>query len=424
VQTGEVLDGRFEALDEAPFDLPGVERQRGLDTRLSSQVHIDTITSVAPTAVRRAALRAMSVRDPRLGRIVAVSGGSAGAPTIVVSEPLAGVSLAAVISRRRLDEAKARAVVGEAVRALQVASAAGVHHGWVRPACIAVDSRGRVSVGGLGVDGELALQAGLRRGKGERADATALSRVYLACITGRDADAATVADIPPATSDESRQLCERIIAGKELDSLSALADALGPFDTRSLRGLPATVDSLPLSLAGVAEAEKRRKRDRLDAARRAFTGPRVTAGLTISRETLVKAEAEAEAVSGAIPLVVEQVAAPAPVEELEDLHDILTFEAMVDEQVAQAPPTTQELFYERLHARWPQSKLVTERLDRAHERAIRGGPIYATPLVMVALAGGLIVVAIVAISLLTQGFGSEPDPSSSVDNYPSYTYGP
>jgi len=130
VLTGEVLDGRFEALDAADYDLPGVTRYNGVDTRLNTRVLIDEVTSVAPTAVRRAALRFMSVRDPRLARVVAVMGGSAGAPTIIVSEPLQGVRLDAILAKRRLDEAKASAVVGEAARALLVAAAARVHHGW------------------------------------------------------------------------------------------------------------------------------------------------------------------------------------------------------------------------------------------------------------------------------------------------------
>lgn len=420
---GDVLDGRFEALDAADYDLPGVDRQIGRDTRLNSRVVIDTVTSVAPTAVRRAALRAMSVRDPRLVRIVAVLGGSGAAPTTIVSEPLPGVSLDAVLARRRLPEAKARAVVGEAARALAVASAVGVHHGWVRSACIGVDAAGKVSISGVGVDGELALQAGLRRGSGEEADATALSRVFLACITGRDPDAATAADIPAATSEASRALCESAIAGTSVGSLAKLVDLLGAFDTRKLRGLPAGVDSLPLSLTGAAEAEKRRKRDRLDAARRAFTGPRVTGGVTIARETLVKAEAEA--ITGSIPLVVPKQAAPDVIDEpLEDLHDILTFEAMVDEQVSRAKPTLSELFYERLHSRWPNSRRITSRLERAHDRAINGGPINATPIVMVLVVGGLVAIVITAVTLLSSGFGGDPGPSDGLSVYPSYTYGP
>jgi hypothetical protein len=425
VLTGEVLDGRFEALDQVGYDLPGVTRYIGVDTRLNSRVNIDEVTSVAPTAVRRAALRCMSVRDPRLARVVAVLGGTTGTKTVIVSEPLQGVTLDAILAKRRLDEAKASAIVGEAARALLVASAARVHHGWVRPECISVDSRGRVMLAGAGVDSELALQAGIRKGKGEQADATALSRVYLACITGKDADAATAADIPPATSADARALCERVIAGKGFTTLTALIESLGAFDTRKLRGLPASVDSLPLSLTKAAEAEKRRKRDRLEAAKRAFTGPRVTGGLTIARETLVKAEVEAEAVSGSIPLVVAgiPVEVTEPTEEVEDLHDMLTFEAMVDEQVARAKPTLSELMYERLHSRWPKSELFTRRLERAHYRAVNGGPINATPFVLVLLVGGLFVLVMTAVLTLAQGFGQDGD-HENPGVYPSYSYKP
>ena len=95
--TGEVLDGRFEALDAVDYDLPGVERQLGRDTRLNTPVVIDTVTSVAPTAVRRARPRAMSVRDPRLARVIAVRGGAGSAATVIVSEPLPGVTLDTVL---------------------------------------------------------------------------------------------------------------------------------------------------------------------------------------------------------------------------------------------------------------------------------------------------------------------------------------
>lgn len=419
--TSETLDGRFEALDGADYDLPGVERSLGLDTRLDTPVIIDTITSVAPTAVRRAALRAMSVRDPRLARVVSVQGGPSSGPTIIVSEPLPGVTLQQILARRRLDEAKARAVVGEAARALAVASAAGVHHGWVRPACIAVDSRGRVTVGGVGTDGELALQAGVRRGKGEQADATALARVLLACVTGKDADEATSADIPEGIAEATRSLCERALAGSSVGSLAVLLDKLGSFDTRVLRGLPSSVDSLPLSLTAAKDAERRRKRDRLEAARRALTRPRVTGGVTIAAQTLVAAEAAAE--SGAIPLVVPEAESPA-VEQLEDLHDMLTFEEMVEEQEAKRKQTNAELLYGRLHRRWPNSRRLTRRLERAHHRARYGGPINAAPILMVLATAGLIVVAIVAITQLSTGIRPSEPPDDNLRHYPAYTYGP
>lgn len=423
VATGDLLDGRFAPLEQGEYDLPGVERALGRDTRLDTPVVIDTITCVAPASVRRAALRAMSVRDPRLTRVVSVQGGPTNKPTIIISEPLHGVRLDAVLARRRLDEAKAKAVVGEVARALTAASAAGVHHGWVRPACIAIDARGRVTIAGLGTDSELALQAGVRRGKGEKADATALSRVFLACITGRDPDETTAADLPPKLSDGARSLCEKAIAGKDVATHAALLDHLGQFDTRALRGLPSHVDSLPLSLVAAKEAEKRRKKERLEAARRALTGPKVTAGITIARETLVKAEVEAEAVTGGIPHVVQDARAVEE-EPLEDLHDLLTFEEMVEEQTARAKPTVSELLYERLHERWPQSQAITKRLERAHDRAINGGPINATPILMTLLVIGIGIVVFLAVSALTAGISGKPAPEDPFKHYPDYTYGP
>ena len=106
------------------------------------------------------------------------------------------------------------------------------------------------------------------------------------------------------------------------------------------------------------------------------------------------------------------------------LHDILTFEAMVDEQVSRAKPTLSELFYERLHSRWPNSRRITSRLERAHDRAINGGPINATPIVMVLVVGGLVAIVITAVTLLSSGFGGDPGPSDGLSVYPSYTYGP
>ena len=82
--------------------------------------------------------------------------------------------------------------------------------------------------------------------------------------------------------------------------------------------------------------------------------------------------------TGGIPLVAHAAQDPGS-RELEDLHDLLTFDAMVDEQVARSKPTNAELLYERLHKRWPDSRRITKRLARAHERAISGGPINATP---------------------------------------------
>jgi serine/threonine protein kinase len=232
VEVGTTLDGRFALLARAEYDLPGVERFLAHDIRLGSDVVVDEISSVAPRAVRRAALSTLVVRDPRLPRTIAAS--AADTSTYIVTERAEGISLATILGKRRLDEDRARAVVGEVARALAEASAGGVHHGWLRPESVFVDDRGRVSITGLAVDGELALQAGWRRGRGEGADATALARIFLASVTGRPAITATDADLPDLTP-ASRSLCEDALAGKPVASLTHILDAVGPFDARSLR---------------------------------------------------------------------------------------------------------------------------------------------------------------------------------------------
>ena len=90
------------------------------------------------------------------------------------------------------------------------------------------------------------------------------------------------------------------------------------------------------------------------------------------------------------------------------------------EVIARLP---QELFYERLHQRWPNSRRITRRLDRAHDRAINGGPINATPIVMVLLVGGLFAIAVAAVITLGQGFAKDADPGNG-NIYPTYSYGP
>ncbi|MES1170939.1 MAG: hypothetical protein ABUL56_01105, partial [Actinomycetota bacterium] len=70
------------------------------------------------------------------------------------------------------------------------------------------------------------------------------------------------------------------------------------------------------------------------------------------------------------------------------------------------------------------SRRITAKLEKAHYRAINGGPINATPIVMVLLVAGLTLVAMTAITLLSQGFDGPDAPGDGLSNYPSYTYAP
>lgn len=416
VQVGDIIDGRFALLKERDYDLPGVERFVARDERLRQDVIVDLITSLAPTAVRRSALASMTVRDPRIARTIAVVAPSSGGVTAVVTEAAPGTVLSEILGRRRLDEARARAVVGEAARALSAASARRVHHGWVRPQVISVDARGRVFLTGIATDGTLALQAAIRRGGGESADASALARVFLSCVTGLDADHATTSDIPGGLAEGSQALCDAALGGKPVDALAKVLDHLGTFDSRLLRGLPASVDSLPLPVA-LAQAETKRKRRERAAAARSSLVKTPRQGIEILPQTLERAQVEAAA-TGSIPLVVE------PEVELEDLHDLLTFDEMVAEQHAGRRPTLPEAFWGRLNRRWPDSPRIARRLKRAHHRAIYGGPIPSTPIILLLVIGGLVAISMTAASWFAANRGEPPPPSNPLTYYPDYTFGP
>lgn len=413
MESGDLIDGRFTLLERRAYDLPGVERFLARDQRLRKRVVVDVVTSLAPTAVRRSALASMTVRDPRIARTIAVVA-PPGDDTAIVTEEAVGVPLSSLLGQRRLGEAQARAVVGEATRALAAAAAGQVHHGWVRPEVISVDARGRVMIAGLATDGALALQAAVRRGKGEAADATALAAVFLTCVTGKDSGTATAADLPPDLSEGSQKLCEAALEGNTLHAFGEVLDALGAFDTRVLRGLPANVDALPLPVAYAADEAKRKRRERAAMARRKLVATPAS-GIAIAPETLERAEVAA---TGSIPIVLPEA------EPLEDLHDMYTLDAIVDEQVAKAKPTTSELFWARMHRQWPQSERVSRRLQRAHHRAINGGPIPSMPIVLTLVAGGLVVAAMLAFSWMTADTNQPPTAEDPLSHYPDFTFGP
>ena len=68
---GATLGRRFTALRPEQHDVPGVERWVALDARRDVEVTVDVLTSLAPGAVRQAAVRAAQVRDARFARVLA-----------------------------------------------------------------------------------------------------------------------------------------------------------------------------------------------------------------------------------------------------------------------------------------------------------------------------------------------------------------
>ncbi|WP_430867990.1 hypothetical protein [Demequina aurantiaca] len=460
VHIGARLARRFTLLESEPADVPGVERFVAHDSRLQRDVRVDVITALAPSSARQAAATAARVRDPRLLRVLA-SGRERIADeayTYVVTERPEGTLLSEVLKERRVPARVAATIVGDAARALENANAEGVHHGYLRTSSLGVTSAGRVVLSGLGIDGELAMQAGVGRGASESSDAMALGRIYLAAITGLDADAATERDLPADLGVRARKMCIHVINGSGPLTLDAVLHTLAPVDTRTLRDFPSMVRSMPLLPASVRELQARKARESRSATDAIPLGADVAARADhAAQETQAEALADAElrptlavvdAATGLGAVPPDQVPAPdsaatdplvAPLTagavvdppEVEaplganELHDLYEFDEMVAVQDVNNTTSTWEAILERMHRRWPGSEAITERLDRAHSRANRSGPIKAAPVLIPLMAIAVVVALIVALSQLTSPLSApENDNDLPSNTYPSFTHSP
>ncbi|PKQ14462.1 MAG: hypothetical protein CVT68_11750, partial [Actinobacteria bacterium HGW-Actinobacteria-8] len=239
VQAGDMIARRFRLVRTEEYDIPGATRFVAYDTRLDQDVTVDIVSSLAPTAVVRAAHRARVVRDRRLTRILAANSErrDGGRVTYVVSERPAGVRLDELLGEVAFVPATAAAIVGEAAAVLGVPLRSGEHHGMLRPQSLTVTPRGRVTLSGLGFEGELGSQAHLIRGRTERADAIALVRLFVTAVTAMDADAVTADDLPEDLTEAARDLCEALLRGSGPLTLAQITAALGTGDTSALRTL-------------------------------------------------------------------------------------------------------------------------------------------------------------------------------------------
>ncbi|HEY0215117.1 MAG TPA: protein kinase family protein [Cellulomonas sp.] len=180
---GATIAGRYRLDEPLPADLPGAERWAGRDQILARDVSITLVTGARTGAVVDAARRAALVIDPRLARILDV--GTTDGTGYVVTEAVEGRTLAALTARAPLPADQARAVVGEAAAALEVARRRGVHHLALRPAALRVTSAGRVVLDGLAVDGELLGGTSGGAHATSRSDTVGLVRLLYAALTGR-----------------------------------------------------------------------------------------------------------------------------------------------------------------------------------------------------------------------------------------------
>ncbi len=183
VGQGTVLAGRYRLDHPTPCDLPGAECWTAHDQILDRTVRTLLLREGRVRQAQDAARRAALVTDPRLLRVIDV--GDHEGVAYVVTERLPGRDLGQLTAHGPLPADQARAIVGEAAVALEVARRRGVHHLALRPSTIHVTPAGGVVVSGLAVDGELG-DHGLGDARSTtRADTVALVSLLYLGLTGR-----------------------------------------------------------------------------------------------------------------------------------------------------------------------------------------------------------------------------------------------
>ncbi|WP_062137771.1 hypothetical protein [Demequina aestuarii] len=447
MEAGATLGRRFILRRREPHDLPGVDRWIAHDERRDVEVTVDVLASLAPSAVRRAAVRAAQVRDVRFARVIASGRETVGDEriTYVVSERPVGLSIAEVAGHRIVPPRLASSIIGEAARALTVAAAAGVHHGYLRASSITVTPAGRIIVSGLDAEGELATQAGLGRGHSEHSDAVALGRLHLALLTGMDPDAVTAADVPETLPSPARTLALATVAGTGPQTLAEIVRAAGPADAAALRSLRGAMRGMPRAPSAGATAAP----------------PTAAPAVAVTHDTLAHAEHDAAAAIAAglaVPEVAQEVRTdhvdraamlaeqaedgrvPVPPEvaaqyskhtrraaarQADEPLALETWQEIASEQNADVPPSAAQALLERLERRWPDSAALGTALERARHRAQRPAPLNSGPVLVGVFLAITVVVAIVALSMLLSPF--EPDfdrRNNPPPSYPEFTYTP
>jgi hypothetical protein len=256
---GTVLAGRFR-LEERLQVAPGTSLWRAVDVALERPVGVRVVSGQAAADALDAARRAAVVDDPRLLRVLDVgtetvgTGPGTGQVAYVVSELVAGESLAERLRSGPLPAARVRVLVGEAARALATASQAGLHHTRLTPASLVLGTDGAVKVAGLAVDATLAGPPDSREdvdphdaAAASRADAVGLVALLYAGLTGRwpfgsvdGVPAAPLvagrpvppADIVPGVPNDLDTLCAVTLGphGDGPRTPAELADELAPWD--------------------------------------------------------------------------------------------------------------------------------------------------------------------------------------------------
>lgn len=195
---GTLLAGRYRLHQPVDTDLPGVESWTARDQILDRPVRALVLRGGNVAAAQDAARRAALVSDERLLRVLDVGDHEGVAYT--VTEPVIGQDLAELTTNGPLPADTARAIVGEAAAALEVARRRGVHHLALRPAAVHVSPDGSVVVSGLAMDGELMEQPHGDAKATSRADTVGLVALLYLALTGRWPDVPSLVPFPGAVA--------------------------------------------------------------------------------------------------------------------------------------------------------------------------------------------------------------------------------
>ncbi|QAY69521.1 hypothetical protein [Xylanimonas protaetiae] len=185
VTAGSVVVDRYRLEQPAVTDLADASVWQARDTILDRPVRVTFLDGSHATSALDAARRAALVSDPRLSRVLDVGTTRISAVQLayVVTEPYTGSTLTEIVSSGLVDAQQARAVVGEAAAALDLAAQRGVHHLALRPDAVRVDGH-RVVVTGLGLDAGLAGVEGAGL-DGAASDARDLAALAYYALTAR-----------------------------------------------------------------------------------------------------------------------------------------------------------------------------------------------------------------------------------------------
>ncbi len=182
LSAGDTLVGRYQLDTPETSDLADVTAWSAHDRVLDRHVRISILTGEYVSQGLDSARRAALVTEPRLARILDV--GIERGHAFVITEPFIGLTLTEIVAGGIIDPQQARAIVGEAAEALEIARRHGVHHLALRPDAIRVEG-GRVLVTGLGVDAGISGQNQNDSELASRQDAIGLTALLYYAMTAR-----------------------------------------------------------------------------------------------------------------------------------------------------------------------------------------------------------------------------------------------